>query len=109
MQPCGEGLIHPLHKRRVERMCTECADARNERLRALEDIAGEIRIDPRRWQEKYRERKKGRTSVEKLMLVGDRERGKVDSGVWRMIDEWCMGMKIRDMNEFGMRQTSCFG
>jgi hypothetical protein len=82
MQPCGEGLIHPLHKRRVERMCTECADARNERLRALEDIAGEIRIDPRRWQEKYRERKKGRTSVEKLMLVGDRERGKVDSGVW---------------------------
>jgi hypothetical protein len=26
-------------------------------------------------------------------------------GIEGMIDEWCMGMKIRDMNEFGMRQT----
>jgi hypothetical protein len=81
-QPCGEGLIHPLHTRRLERMCTGCTGARDERLRALESIAGEIRIDPQRWQEKYREKKKERTSVEKLMLVGSRERRKVDSGVW---------------------------
>jgi hypothetical protein len=55
IQPCGEGRVHPLHTRRLECMCSSCAQERDERLRSFELILGETKIDPQRWQWNYRE------------------------------------------------------
>jgi hypothetical protein len=54
VEPCREGLIHPLHTVRIETLCPDCAADREERLNALALFSTEIKFDPARWQWKYR-------------------------------------------------------
>ena len=54
LEPCNEGLIHPLHTVRIETLCPGCADDRERRLEALAMFSTEIKFDPARWQWKYR-------------------------------------------------------
>lgn len=53
MRPCTEGQIHPLHTRRLERLCAVCQYERDERLKVLESLSSEIHFEPWRWQFKY--------------------------------------------------------
>jgi hypothetical protein len=94
VQLCKDGRVHPFHTRRLECMCTGCAQERDERLRALESILERIKIDPRPPQWKYREEGERlpskRQDIEDLTLV---ERNapaqrKVDSGVWSVGTKW---------------------
>ncbi|KAF2831334.1 hypothetical protein CC86DRAFT_366722 [Ophiobolus disseminans] len=54
LEPCNEGLIHPLHTVRIETLCPGCAADRDARLEALAMFSTEIKLDPARWQWKYR-------------------------------------------------------
>jgi hypothetical protein len=102
MQPCEQGEVHPLHTVRLEPMCADCALERDARLRALEFISTEIKINPGRWQWKYhgssQQQPPPRHNVEgPTEVVEDATpREKVDSGVWTVGTKW-----LRDWKDQG--------
>jgi hypothetical protein len=53
LQPCGEGRVHPFHCVRLDRICPECVEEREERLGNLEREIREIRFDPAKWHWKF--------------------------------------------------------
>lgn len=92
LQPCDEGRVHPLHTVRLERVCADCASARDERLRVLDSTTTEIRIEPNRWQEKRpgkvitntspKKEESDRASAGSLAGIASVLGQRIDSGVW---------------------------
>lgn len=103
LQPCDEGRVHPLHTVRLDRVCASCAFLRDERLRALDSTTAEIRIEPKRWQEKQRgkvvtmSQKEGdgrsRSSGGSIGGIASVIGQRIDSGVWTVGAKWMRDWK----------------
>jgi hypothetical protein len=92
LKPCDEGRVHPLHTVKLDRVCVDCAFERDERLRVLDSSTTEIRIEPKRWQEKRpgkvfiytspEKEESNRGSAGSLAGIASLLGQRIDSGVW---------------------------
>jgi hypothetical protein len=87
LEPCREGLIHPLHTVKIDTLCPGCVVERDERLQALAVFSTEIKFDPERWRKNYRASAEGRDAKRQNVVDGVEEGGLMETGA-KWIRDW---------------------
>jgi hypothetical protein len=89
-QPCEEGRAHPLHTRKVDTVCADCAQARLERLKKLDEMPV---VEVKFVRKIGGRRPPVERKSEVMILQGKADKPKVDSGVWATGTKWMEGWK----------------